>query len=397
MTHERKTFAVPENFLWGAATSAHQVEGNNVNSDWWSWEQSSPQYFEPSGDAVDSFHRFPEDMQLLADAGLTAYRFSLEWSRIEPVEGQTSRASLLHYRRMIDTALELGLSPVVTLHHFTSPRWFGEDGDWMSAKSVDRFARYVETVSDILEDVQWVCTINEPNLTAFRVAHERRLQEKDPGAGATSILPDTVVGQRLIEAHVVARDILHSRTEAKVGWTVANQALTPTPGNEALHRDIQYAWEDQYLEAARDDDFIGVQAYTSQSVDEKGVVAHPESSENTLTGWAYRPDALEMAVRHTAEVAPGVPILVTENGIATSDDARRIRYTGAALRGLLAAMSDGIDVRGYIHWSALDNFEWGKWEPTFGLIGVDRTTFARHPKPSLAWLGDIARNGTPAS
>jgi beta-glucosidase len=381
-------------FLWGAATSAHQVEGNNINSDWWSWEQSSPQYFEFSGDAVDSFHRYPEDMRLLADAGLTAYRFSLEWSRIEPVEGSISKASLLHYRKMIDTALDLGLSPVVTLHHFTSPRWFSEDGDWMGDKSLHRFSRYVETTATILDGVDWVCTINEPNLTAFRVAHERQLHAASGGNTLGAVLPAIDVGKRMIEAHYIARDILHERTSAKVGLTIANQALTPTLGNEVMHSEVQYAWEDQYLEAARGDDFIGVQAYTSQSVAENGVVPHPESADNTLTGWAYRPDALELAIRHTAEIAPGVPILVTENGIATGDDSRRIDYTEKALRGLFAAMADGIDVRGYIHWSALDNFEWGKWAPTFGLIRVDRETFERHPKPSLAWLGSVARRGS---
>src|SRR6185369_2382443 len=139
--------------------------------------------------------------------------------------------------------------------------------------------------------------------------------------------------------------------------------------------------------------FVGVQSYTSQLVDENGVVAHPPHPDNTLVGWAYRPDALGIAVRHTREVVGDLPIVVTENGIATDDDRRRIAYTSEALRHLGEAMDDGIDVRGYLHWSLLDNFEWGRWEPTFGLIAVDRETFVRNPKPSLAWLGAIARTG----
>jgi beta-glucosidase len=146
-----------------------------------------------------------------------------------------------------------------------------------------------------------------------------------------------------------------------------------------------------YLEPARDDDFVGVQSYTSQLVDENGIVPHPEHPDNTIMGWAYRPDALGIAVRHTHDVVGDVPIVVTENGIATIDDQRRIAYTGEALRHLRDTMDDGIDVHGYLHWSLLDNFEWGRWDPTFGLIAVDRETFERHPKPSLAWLGDIAR------
>ena len=146
------------------------------------------------------------------------------------------------------------------------------------------------------------------------------------------------------------------------------------------------------LEGSRGDDFVGVQAYSSQEVDANGLVPHPAHPDNTLVGTAYRPDALAMAVRHAWDITGGVPVLITENGIATADDGQRIRYTAEALQGLTNAMADGIDVRGYLHWSLLDNFEWGHWEPTFGLIAVDRETFARTPKPSLAWLGRVAQH-----
>jgi beta-glucosidase len=146
-----------------------------------------------------------------------------------------------------------------------------------------------------------------------------------------------------------------------------------------------------YLEACAGDDFVGVQSYSSQAVDADGLVPHPDHPDNTLVGTAYRPDALAMAVRHTATVT-GLPILVTENGIATADDSRRIAFTGEALTHLRQAMTDGADVRGYLHWSLLDNYEWGHWGPTFGLVGVNRSTFARTPKPSLAWLGQVAQD-----
>lgn len=171
---------------------------------------------------------------------------------------------------------------------------------------------------------------------------------------------------------------------------MANQALTPTPGNEAKYAEVQYLIEDKYLEVARDDDFVGVQSYTSQPVDANGIVPHPEHPDNTIMGWAYRPDALGIALRHTRDVVGDVPILVTENGIATSDDERRIEYTTIALNDMADAIANGIDIQGYLHWSLLDNFEWGHWEPTFGLIAVDRETFERHPKSSFDWLGGIA-------
>jgi beta-glucosidase len=380
----------PDGFLWGAATAAHQVEGGNLNTDWWALEHDAADYgVEFSGDADDSYHRYGEDMALLADNGFNAYRFSIEWARIEPSPGKWSRAQLAHYRRMIDTALRLGLTPMVTLHHFTHPLWFRDAGGWLAPDAVDRFVRYVEQACTILDGVEWVCTINEPNVVALGQGALRRVAAGEPYP--YDALPDPEFGEALIAAHRAAAPVVRSSTEAKVGWTVGNQALIATPGAEAKHAEVQHLWEDMYLEPARDDDFVGVQSYTSQPVTQEGIVPHPDDPENTLMGWAYRPDALGIAVRHTREVVGDVPIVVTENGIATSDDDRRIAYTGEALGHLHAAIADGIDVRGYLHWSLLDNFEWGRWAPTFGLVAVDRETFERRPKPSLAWLGGIAR------
>ena len=396
--------AFPTPFLWGAATAAHQIEGNNVNSDWWVYEQRMP-HLGLSGDAVDSYHRYDEDMRLLADAGLKAYRFGIEWARVEPLPGEFSRAELAHYRRMIDTAIGLGLTPIVTLHHFTSPRWFVEEGGWLGDTAIDRFTHYVERVTEILDGVEWICTINEPNMLALMVLMARAINPDavpafdtptvQRGEGSIVILRPTLeVGRRLVDAHHAARTLLKDRTTANVGWTIANLALWAKPENAHLLEDERYAREDLYLEGARGDDFIGVQSYSTQEIDSTGMVPAAPSPDNTLTGAAYRPDALGIAIRHAAEVT-GAPVLVTENGIATADDERRIAYTTGALQGLLEAVADGIDVRGYLHWSALDNFEWGHWEPTFGLIAVDRDDFTRHPKPSLAWLGEVARtNGT---
>lgn len=392
-------------FLWGAATAAHQVEGNNVNSDWWVRERLVPEVFARSGDACDSYHRYPEDMRLLAGAGLNAYRFSIEWARIEPDEGHFSNAELQHYRRMIDTAVDLGLTPVVTLLHNTHPRWYAEDGGWLNPVSVDRFCRYVDMTTRILRDVDWVVTMNEPNLFVDAITTEAAYaawSRERHGSGGAKTAPfraptvaDPSRGDRLADAHRRAREILKSTTDSSVGWSIANLALECVPGAEETFREVKHRLEDRFLEVSIDDDFVGVQAYTSQLVDRNGVVPHPESPDNTLTGFAYRPDAIGTALRNTADITQGTPIMITENGIATGDDEQRIAYTSEALRHVAAAMADGIDVRGYLHWSALDNYEWGTWTPTFGLISVDRTTFERTPKPSLAWLGDVARAGSP--
>ncbi|MGF6888646.1 beta-glucosidase [Nocardia sp. GAS34] len=386
---------LPTGFLWGASTAPHQTEGNNLNSDWWMWENSGSALIpERSGDAVDSYHRYAEDMALLAAAGLNAYRFGVEWARIEPERGHVSRAALAHYRRMIDTALGLGLTPVITLHHFTGPRWFAELGGWTNPDAIGLFAGFVRTVAPILRDVRWICTINEPNMVASMATLHRHLANPEALRDITfsfALEPDHDSTHILIDAHRAAVSILRAETDAAVGWTVAQQAFIAAPGCAEQLTAANRTWEDPYLAAARDDDFVGTQAYTCRTVDANGVVPHPDSPDNTLTGWSYRPDALGRAVRHAWEVTAGTPVLVTENGIATADDDRRIAYTAEALAGLGHAMADGVDVRGYLHWSALDNYEWGRWAPTFGLIAVDRETFTRTAKPSLTWLGDLAR------
>ena len=392
-------------FLWGASTAPHQIEGSNVNSDFWQNEGRMPgsSY---SGDACDSYHRNREDMQLLADAGLTAYRFGIEWARIQPRPDLFSRAELAHYRRMIDTALELGLTPVVTLHHFTSPAWFAEEGGFTGPTAAARWGAYVERVVEILDGVEWIVTFNEPNMLALMSVFSQMMAsgamdewqsptvESDSSnlAGILAyITPDPEIGRALVALHRQAVDILRTHTDAKLGWTVANQAFTPTPGNEERFTEVSYLWEDLYLEGSAGDDFIGVQSYTTQAIDADGPVPHPQLPDNTLVGTAFRPEALGIALRHAWEVGGGIPLLVTENGVAIADDARRILYTEGALEGMESAMADGVDVRGYLHWSLLDNYEWGHWEPTFGLIAVDRETFVRTPKPSLAWLGRRAK------
>jgi beta-glucosidase len=392
-------------FLWGASTAPHQIEGNNVNSDFWAREGLMPG-MQFSGDAVDSYHRYREDMELLAGAGLNAYRFGVEWARIEPRPGEFSKAELMHYRRMIDTAIGLGLQPVVTLHHFTNPRWFAEEGGWLGERAIERFRAYVEVVSGILDGVRWIITMNEPNMLAMMTMMQEATRAGelsewqsptlDGDAARERIMrslpmPTPEFGRPFVEAHRAVADLVRQRTGAAVGWSVANKALIALPGGEQKLREVSYHWEDMYLEACKGDDFVGVQAYSAQSVNADGVVPHEPHPDNTLVGTAYRPDSLGIAIRHAWEIT-GLPILVTENGIATADDERRIAYTAEALRHLAKAVQDGIDVRGYLHWSALDNYEWGHWEPTFGLIAVDREDFRRHPKPSLAWLGSLARS-----
>ncbi|MDI2124673.1 family 1 glycosylhydrolase [Yinghuangia seranimata] len=401
-------FRWPADFLMGASTSAHQTEGNNVSSDWWGLERLAGSgalgghLREPSGDAVDSFHRWPEDMDLLRGLGFNAYRFSVEWARVEPEEGLVSRAAIAHYRAMVRGAVERGLTPVVTLHHFANPHWFAARGGWTADGAVELFVRYVETAVEILgDDVEYVATINEPNMLALTAAFLSQSLETLTEINVASVAPDAETSQALIRAHhAAAKALKAANPRYKVGWTVANQVYQAEPGAEAVAAAIAHPREDVFLEAAREDDWIGVQAYTRTRIGPDGPLPAPDDAERTLTGWEFYPEAVGHAVRHTVDVVgPDVPVLVTENGIATADDEQRIAYTSGALSALAEAVHDGADVRGYLHWTALDNYEWGSYIPTFGLIAVDRTTFARTPKPSAHWLGTLARDiaGDPAA
>ncbi len=292
----------PDGFKWGAATAAHQIEGNNVNSDWWVREHTPGSGIaEPSGDACDSYHRYREDMALLAEAGLNTYRFSLEWSRIEPESGFVSRAQLDHYRRMVATCHEFGLTPMVTLLHFTVPRWMADQGGWRHPDAVDLFARFTETVLPVVgEGVEWVCTINEPNIMSM--IHGRR--ENDLVA-ASLPAPDQAISEVLARAHSRSREVLAAVPGIKSGWSVATQAFHAEPGCEQAAADYGYPREDFFLEAARGDDWVGVQAYTRTFIGPDGPRPIPDGTETTLTGWEYFPPALGIGVRNAWKLDRG--------------------------------------------------------------------------------------------
>ncbi|AEN12166.1 MULTISPECIES: family 1 glycosylhydrolase [unclassified Streptomyces] len=391
MTHTPVPF--PDGFLWGASTAAHQIEGNNTNCDWWVKEHTAGTHIqEPSLDACDSYHRWHEDMDLLAGLGFTDYRFSIEWARIEPVEGHFSRAELAHYRRMVEGALARGLRPMVTLHHFTVPQWFEERGGWTADGATELFARYVAACAPVIsEGVGHVCTINEPNMIAVMAGQAKRGDIGFPPAGLPT--PDDETTQAVIAAHHAAvKEVRALDAGIQVGWTIANQVYQARPGAEDVTAAYRHPREDVFIEAARGDDWIGVQSYTRTEIGPDGPVPAAEGVERTLTRWEYYPAAVGHALRHTAEVAgPDMPLIVTENGIATADDTRRVAYYTGALHEVASAIEDGLDVRGYLAWSALDNYEWGSFAPTFGLIAVDRETFERTARPSALWLGSLGR------
>jgi beta-glucosidase len=380
----------PHDFVWGSATAAHQIEGGNVNNDWWAWEHNPDSGCRASsGDACDSWHRWAEDVDLVADLGMNAYRFSLEWSRIEPAEGEWSVATLDHYRRVCAACLARGVEPVVTFHHFTTPLWLAARGGWEAADAPEAFGRFVERATAHLGDlIGRACTINELNVIG--------VMGYTVGAFPPGVKDDfgrhVAVNEAMIRSHRIAVDALRSGPGTfPVGLTLSMAELKAEEGGEGVRDAAEEVLENMFLRATTGDDFIGVQGYTRMHFGPKGLTQNDPDVPTTQMGYEYWPQVAEYIVRRAAAVT-GIPVIVTENGISTDDDRERIAFVSEALRGVRRCLDDGIDVRGYFVWSLLDNFEWTYgYGPKFGICAVDPVTFERRPKPSATWFGQVAR------
>jgi beta-glucosidase len=404
--------AFPDQFLWGCATAAYQVEGNNTDTDFWTMEHLPQSIFkEPSGDACDHYHLYPQDISMLADLGFNTYRFSIEWARIEPEEGFFSNAELDHYRRMLAICQEHHLTTMLTYYHFSLPRWFALKGGWQNEKAPDLYARFCEKATKHLGDlVGYASTMNEPDvpqlLNWFNLPGGQggmSIAEMMQG-GLTNVrkqlnapeFADVFLGDAkktrdgLLAAHTKAKDAMKSvRPDLPVGFNLAMTDDQAAPEDSHLDEKRAEVYS-HWFEAARHCDYMGVQTYSRSFVGKKDLPA-PKGAELTQTGMEFYPECVEHVVRYASKETK-VPIIVTENGIATEDDSRRVEYYQSALAGLKRAIDDGVDVRGYIAWSLMDNFEWmSGYTPKYGLVAVDLNTQKRTIKPSAAFLGNIAR------
>jgi beta-glucosidase len=409
-----KSKSFPANFLWGCATAGHQVEGNNTNSDLWTIEHLPESMFkEPSGDACDHYHLYPQDISMLADLGFNTYRFSLEWSRIEPEEGFFSNAELEHYRRMLATCREHHLTTLLTYSHFSMPRWFAYKGGWQNPAAPDLYARFCEKATRHLGDlVGYASTFNEPDIPQLlgwlnlqgmpggnindmfqQVLTKVRKQLNAPDFASFFLGDGKKIRDGLMAAHHKGKDAMKSvRGDLPVGLNLAMTDDQPAPTNSHVaekRADVYAPW----LEIAKHCDYLGVQMYSRSIVGEKDLPP-AKGAELTQIGMEFYPECVEHVVRYASKET-GVPLIVTENGIATTDDTRRVEYVQRAVAGLKRAIDDGVDVRGYMAWSLLDNFEWmSGFEPKFGIVAVDRVTQQRTIKPSATVLGNIARRNS---
>ena len=425
---------LPENFLIGAATAAHQVEGNNIHSDLWAMEHMKhTSFIEPSLDAVDHYNRYEKDIKLMADAGLNAYRFSIEWARIEPEEGHFDSEAVDHYKAVIACCKKYGIEPFVTLHHFSSPKWLISKGGWEASTTPEDFAHYVRfIIGELGSELHYICTINEANMgiqvaaIAERYKRQMMAQMQAAQSGGNSAdgsvqvginLQKMMEGQKaaaaenlevfgvekvenftsmrtregdllILKAHELAKkEIKALYPDIKVGLTLSLHDIQPQ--EDGMER-AKKEWDEEfmhYLPYIKDDDFLGVQNYTRSLIGADGQLPNPDGAELTQMNYEFYPEALEHVLRKVAKDFHG-DLSVTENGIATADDTRRVAFIDTALKGIVSCINDGLPVKSYFHWSLLDNFEWQKgYSMTFGLIAVDRSTQTRHPKESLSFLG----------
>ncbi len=415
----------PAGFLWGTATSSHQVEGNNRNNQWWAWEQEGGHIKDGSvsGLACDHYNRFEEDFRLAREFGHNAHRFSIEWSRIEPEEGRWDEKEVEHYRRVVESLHRHGLTPFATLHHFTNPLWFEAQGGWLNPKAPDLIARYAGYMAKQLGDaVPFWLTINEPSVTpaAAYLLGEFPPCRRDAGEFITA-------SRHMLAAlgtmhNAIRESAPHS---PQIGPVINMTYVMPASDSEADRQAARLM--DQYLNAYWLDglhrgvtgppagngeevaglrgawDFIGLNYY-SRAVVKAGPpplgleqVPPPPGAETSTMGWEVYPEGFYQCIARLKQY--GKPVYITENGIGTDDDEQRCRYVVRHLREVDRAVRDGVDVRSYLHWSFQDNFEWVLgFRQKFGLFEREEGTLNRVPRPSAHMFRDIARaNAVPAA
>lgn len=402
------TRTFPEGFLWGCATAAHQVEGGSTNNNWWRFEQQGRILTQESSlIANDEWHRYPEDFLLLRRLCNNAHRLSIEWSKVEPARGTFDRAAIDHYRDVLKDLRRLEMTPMVTLLHFTTPLWFEDRGGWEAPDAAEVWLPFVERVACELGDLVGLwCTINEPSIAAFMgwVAGEF------PPGKVRNVPAWYRVLRNLRRAHETAYELLHRITpSARVGLAHNHWVLVPERliladrlaaafGSAVMERWPRSPWHWDLVVAAKSD-WIGLNHYTGQLVrfdptnpaEAMTRRRNPSGLPESEFGWALNPRWMGRALRELKPLRK--PVYITESGLSTRDDSVRAAYLPQVLDQVWGAIQEGVDVRGYFHWTAVDNFEWAHgYSQPFGLIAFDRRTQERTIKPSGELFATIARD-----
>lgn len=383
---QKQILKFPQGFLWGAATSAHQVEGGNSNSDWWSWEHSlkreedlkkqgkDPKDFQ-SGIACDSYNRFDEDFSLAQHLNHNATRLGVEWARIEPKEGVWDEKQLDHYEKVLQSAKFHGLKTFVTLHHFTSPQWFIKKRGFTKKENVQDFVKYAEKVAKRLHEyVDFWITINEPEIYS---THSYLMGVFPPQQ--KSLVQTFSVVKNLISAHNKIAPILKNLTGKPVSMAYHLADFQPAGIFGGLTTSLVHYLVNEYIlkRTIHSCDYIGVNYYNHRHIGFLGPRRHSHSKhEVSDMGWSIHPEGLERVLLNLRKYHKS--IYITENGLADAKDSKREKFIKDHLFYTHQAITKGTDVRGYLHWSLLDNFEWHQgFGPRFGLIEIDRQDLLR--------------------
>jgi len=417
------TFHFPRGFLWGTATAAHQVEGNNTNNNWWDWEQQPGRIQKgyTSGLACDWWGgRWQEDFDRAAEAGQNAHRFSVEWSRIQPTPDTWDESALEQYRQMLRGLRDRNMLPLVTLHHFSDPLWLSEQGGWENPEVVAKFEKFVrKTVEALKEYVSLWCTINEPNVCVLA-----GYVSGDFPPGKKNIKLAMQVMANMVRGHAAAYRAIHAiQPEARVGYALHYLPVTPAKAWSPLDRMAAYlhytginmafpsALSNGVMrsvignvripEAKGTQDYLGVNYYNIATVKFDllnpgqlfGRAFFPPGSDLSDSGFnANTPDGMFSAVKWAVRTYPGLPIIITENGIECADDHIRPRYIAEHVLKLWRTVNFNWPVKGYFHWSLVDNFEWERgWTQRFGLYALDPDTQERSKRPSADLYAEICK------
>ncbi|NTV30367.1 glycoside hydrolase family 1 protein [candidate division WWE3 bacterium] len=385
----------PDDFLFGAAISAHQTEGNNSNSDWWEWEVNKPpgkKYpIEPSGIACDFYNRYGDDFDICTQFSLNAIRLSIEWARIQPTEETFSTQAIEHYQDILKAAKQKGLKTFVTLHHFTNPLWFAKKGGWASMDAGKIFALYASKCAQAFSEyTDAFLTINEPQVYALMAY----TNGKWPPNKINPYL-SYFVQMNMIRSQILAYDAMKKYTDTPIGHAhqIVWYETDPFGSNiidKVAARVLNYLNDDFYLQPLRGKlDFLGLNYYFTKRIRYLGF-DNPTDYVSDM-GWWINPGGLGELLRELGKYE--IPIYVTENGLADSHDKYRQQFIRDMLIACGQALANGVDVRGYFHWSLLDNYEWhhGFW-PRFGLVEIDRNNnLARKPRRSFEYYAKIIR------
>ncbi len=419
MKEDKNLDIFPENFFWGASTAGHQVEGGNKNQ-WSAWELANAKELAQtahhrigwlhnwreikdqaevpdnyiSGRGVEHYTRYKEDFDLLKGLNLNSFRFGVEWSRLEPEEGRWDSAAFNHYKNYIKELRKRGIEPFMNLWHWTQPQWFVEKGGFEKAENIAFFDRFVQKVADeLLEDVTYVITLNEPNVYAsFSYLTGEWPPEKKTRFTFLKVY------WSLTRAHRRAYKILKSaKPSLQIGLAAQLANIQAKHPHSLLDRFstkwMRYFWNWWFLNRVKHyQDFVGINYYFTDYY--KGMVRreNPSVPVNDL-GWYMEPEGLyPLLLRVWSHYKK--PIIVTENGVADADDQYRQWWIEETIVAMERALSQGVEVHGYLHWSLLDNFEWKYgWWPKFGLIEVDRKNgMKRRVRPSAKWFAERIKN-----